>query len=122
MKCILWVYASSNLVVDALSIIGFSLGINHTWLGLTLLSWGNSWEDTSANAAMTRKGFGEMAITACMASPIFNTLFGLGLPVWIKLINKKDDEDKFVNFSLYKKGDKNHIQPISIIHLTLIAA
>jgi len=51
-----------------------------------LLSWGNSWEDTSANAAMTRKGFGEMAITACMASPIFNTLFGLGLPVLIKLI------------------------------------
>jgi Ca2+/Na+ antiporter len=54
---------------------------------------------------MTRKGFGEMAITACMASPIFNTLFGLGLPVLIKLISKKEDK---IYFSLYKNDDKQN--------------
>lgn len=68
-----------------------------------MLSWGNSWEDTSANAAMTRKGFGEMAITACMASPIFNTLFGLGLPILIKLLGYKKDK---IYFSLYVNNDK----------------
>jgi Ca2+/Na+ antiporter len=30
----------------------------------------------SADTAMTRKGFGEMAITATMAGPIFNILIG----------------------------------------------
>ena len=68
------------MVVDSLTIIGVAFGISPTWLGLTLLSWGNSWEDTSSNQEMTRLGFAEMAITACMASPIFNTLFGLGIP------------------------------------------
>lgn len=63
---------------------------------------------------MTRKGFGEMAITACMASPIFNTLFGIGLPVLIKLIKNKDfkpnGHDYIVYFSLYKDNDvKNGI-------------
>lgn len=68
------------MVVDSLNIIGVAVGISPTWLGLTLLSWGCCWEDTSANQEMARLGFAEMAITACMASPIFNTLFGLGIP------------------------------------------
>jgi Ca2+/Na+ antiporter len=30
----------------------------------------------SADVAMTRKGFGEMAITATMAGPVFNVMIG----------------------------------------------
>jgi Ca2+/Na+ antiporter len=72
---------------------------------------------------MTRKGFGEMAITACMASPIFNSLFGIGLPVLIKLLrNRKTNPDYVVYFSLYKDNDKMNFLPVSVLHLTLIAA
>ena len=72
---------------------------------------------------MTRKGFGEMAITACMASPIFNSLFGIGLPVLIKLLrNRKTNPDYVVYFSLYKDNDKVNFLPVSVLHLTLIAA
>ena len=72
---------------------------------------------------MTRKGFGEMAITACMASPIFNSLFGIGLPVLIKLVrNRKTNPDYVVYFSLYKDNDKVNFLPVSVLHLTLIAA
>ena len=72
---------------------------------------------------MTRKGFGEMAITACMASPIFNSLFGIGLPVLIKLVrNRKTNPDYVVYFSLYKDNDKMNFLPVSVLHLTLIAA
>jgi hypothetical protein len=47
-----------------------------------------------------------MAITACMASPIFNSLFGIGLPVLIKLVrNRKIKPDYVVYFSLYKDND-----------------
>ena len=72
---------------------------------------------------MTRKGFGEMAITACMASPIFNSLFGIGLPVLIKLVrNRKTNPDYVVYFSLYKNNNNVNFLPVSVLHLTLIAA
>ena len=50
-------------------------------LALTILSWGNSLGDANADIAMTKKGFGEMAITGTMAGPIFNILIGLGLSI-----------------------------------------
>ena len=43
---------------------------------MTVLSWGNSLGDVSADVALTKRGFGEMAITATMAGPIFNILVG----------------------------------------------
>jgi len=43
-----------------------------------VLAWGNCLGDMSANVAMTKRGFGEMAITGCFAGPIFNILVGLG--------------------------------------------
>ena len=48
-------------------------------LGLSLLAWGNTWGDLSATVAMASKGFGEMAVTGCLAGPIFNILVGLGV-------------------------------------------
>ena len=44
----------------------------------TVLAWGNSMADLSANVTMARKGLANMAITACFAGPIFNILVGLG--------------------------------------------
>ena len=43
---------------------------------MTVLAWGNCLGDMSADVAMTKKGFGEMAITATMAGPIFNIMVG----------------------------------------------
>ena len=47
-------------------------------MGLTILAWGNSMGDVSANMTMARKGLANMAITACFAGPVFNILIGLG--------------------------------------------
>ncbi len=47
-------------------------------MGLTVLAWGNSMGDLSANMTMARKGLANMAITACFAGPVFNILIGLG--------------------------------------------
>jgi len=41
-----------------------------------VLAWGNCLGDMSADVAMTKKGFGEMAITATIAGPVFNILVG----------------------------------------------
>mgnify|MGYP000055244122 CR=1 FL=1 len=46
-------------------------------LGLTFLAWCNCLADKNAYVSMTKKGFGELAITQCMSGPIFNNLIGM---------------------------------------------
>lgn len=46
-------------------------------LAVTLVSWGSSTSDISANLAMARDGFPTMALTACFGSPLLTLLGGL---------------------------------------------
>merc|ERR1711865_793757 len=71
-------YIADNLVA-LLDFIGIVLHIPGSIMGLTILAWGNSIADLSANVAMARKGLANMAMTACFAGPVFNILVGLGL-------------------------------------------
>merc|ERR1719329_702299 len=57
--------------------IGILFHIPSSILGITVLAWGNSMGDLSANMTMAKKGLANMAITACFAGPIFNILIGL---------------------------------------------
>lgn len=69
----------ANLIVDILTLLDIISGISVAFLGLTLLSWGNSVGDALASISISKKGFGEMAITGCVAGPVFNLMFGMGL-------------------------------------------
>lgn len=72
-------------------------------MSLTVLAWGNSLGDMSADTAMTKKGFGEMAITATMAGPIFNILVGQGISNFLLLVSAPNGMIKsFVNYSIYE--------------------
>jgi sodium/potassium/calcium exchanger 6 len=73
---IAWIKFTSDLIVDLLKLFGKITGIVPALLNLTILAWGNCLGDMSADVAMTKKGFGEMAITATVAGPIFNVLMG----------------------------------------------
>ena len=44
---------------------------------MTLVSWGSSTSDLTANLAMARDGFPTMALTACFGSPLLTLLGGL---------------------------------------------
>ena len=68
-------------------------------LGLTLLAWGNCLGDLNADVAMTKKGFGEMAITGCMAGPVFNILMGVG--VAMSAVFFENPGTKFAEWSLF---------------------
>lgn len=61
-----------------LEFLGILMRIPNYIMGLTVLAWGNSMADLSANVTMARKGLANMAITACYAGPVFNILIGLG--------------------------------------------
>lgn len=83
---IAWINWTSNCVVDLIIIFGFITKLPQALLSLTVLAWGNSLGDMSADTAMTKKGFGEMAVTATMAGPIFNILMGQGLASIVTLL------------------------------------
>ncbi len=75
----MWVYMLANILVDVLVMYECISGVSAALLGLTVLSWGNSVGDAFASIAISRKGFGEMAFTGCIAGPVFNLLLGIGL-------------------------------------------
>lgn len=74
-----WIDTIANSLVSLLNFIGIILRIPGPVIGLTVLAWGNSMGDLSANMTMARKGLANMAMTACFAGPVFNILVGLGL-------------------------------------------
>ena len=76
---IAWINMTSDWVVSMLKLFGYVTGVPFPLLQLTILAWGNCLGDMSADVAMTKKGFGEMAITATLAGPVFNTLVGMSL-------------------------------------------
>jgi len=73
-----WIDAIADKLVALLEFLGVTLRIPNSIMGLTILAWGNSMADLSANVTMARKGLANMAITACFAGPLFNILIGLG--------------------------------------------
>ena len=73
-----WIDFVADRLVSLLDFIGIVLHIPGSIMGLTILAWGNSVADLTANMAMARKGLANMAMTACFAGPVFNTLLGLG--------------------------------------------
>lgn len=69
----------ANIIVEVLIVYELITGVSAALLGLTVLSWGNSLGDLFASIAISKKGLGEMALTGCIAGPVFNLLLGLGL-------------------------------------------
>jgi sodium/potassium/calcium exchanger 6 len=84
-----WIYMLANVIVDILTTYELISGISTALLGLTVLSWGNSVGDAFATIAISRRGFGEMALTGCIAGPVFNVMFGIGISTM--LVNLKID-------------------------------
>lgn len=74
-----WIDYVADHLVSLLDFVGIILHIPGSIMGLTVLAWGNSMGDLSANLTMARKGLANMAMTACFAGPVFNILMGLGL-------------------------------------------
>ena len=73
-----WIDTIADLLVRLLTLLGVICRIPGSIMGITILAWGNSMGDLSANMTMARKGLANMAITACFAGPVFNILIGLG--------------------------------------------
>ena len=66
----------------------------------------------TADVAMAKRGYGEMAITGTIAGPIFNILAGLGLGQTLSILYSDNPLTTVVGFSLYQdvtEGSKDGI-------------
>lgn len=76
---ILWINIICNILMNFLELLALISGLRQDFLGLTFLAWGNSLGDLFANSALSKKGYGVMAVTGCFAGQLFNLLIGFGI-------------------------------------------
>lgn len=74
----MWIWFTANILIDLLKAIGLLLNIPDTFLGMTVLTFGNSVTDLALNISLVKGGYGEMALAGSLAGPVFNLLVGLG--------------------------------------------
>ena len=101
-----------------LQIFGFISGLPPALFGLTVLAWGNCLGDMSADVAMTKKGFGEMAITGTMAGPIFNILVGQGLSLTLGILKQEDPWNTAFKASAFTADGS--LETTAVLPLTII--
>ena len=109
---IMWIHFTSNEIMDLLQLFGFVSHLPASLLALTIVSWGNCLGDMTADVAMAKRGYGEMAITGTIAGPIFNILCGLGLGQTFSILYSKNPMETVVGFSLYQdvtSGSQNGV-------------
>ena len=120
-QSIAWINFASNSIVDLLKLFGFITRMPQSLLSLTVLAWGNCLGDMTADVVMTKKGFGEMAVTATVAGPIFNVLIGQGVSNLFALLANKDFPltEVYVSFTL--KNDDGSFDQQAMLPLVLLA-
>ncbi|MEW5313216.1 MAG: hypothetical protein WDW38_004802 [Sanguina aurantia] len=74
---VMWIDTLATEVVGMVSLIASLLHLPSSLVGLSLLAVGNSLGDFFSNTAMARRGQFSTALTACVASPLFNMLISL---------------------------------------------
>ncbi|BFZ01606.1 hypothetical protein BsWGS_04645 [Bradybaena similaris] len=80
--CILWIAGFSYCLVWWAKQAGDAVEIPDTVMGLTILAAGASIPDLITSVIVVRKGFGDMAVSSCIGSNIFDITVGLPLP-WL---------------------------------------
>ena len=80
---VLWMGLLSYILVWMVTIIGYTYGIPECVMGLTFLAAGSSLPDAIASLVVAQQGNGDMAVSNCIGSNVFDMLC-LGIPWLIK--------------------------------------
>jgi Ca2+/Na+ antiporter len=89
---LIWIWFTANILISLLMAMANLMNIPDSFLGMTILTYGNSVPDLMLNLSLVKLGYGEMALSGSIAGPLFNLLMGLGLPL-LKLNLKKGGID-----------------------------
>ncbi|OXA44472.1 sodium/potassium/calcium exchanger 4 [Folsomia candida] len=80
--CMVWIGVLSYLVSWLITIIGYTLSIPDSVLGLTFIAAGTSVPEAVSSVAVAKRGEGTMSISNSVGSNTFDVLMCLGLP-WL---------------------------------------
>lgn len=72
---ILVISSMAKEVVAVLSTLGVVSNLSNSFLGLSVLAWGNSVGDLISNIALAKKGYYRMGFAACFGGPLFSKDF-----------------------------------------------
>ena len=87
---IVWIGAISYAMVEAARYTGCLIGVPSAVMGLTVLAAGTSVPDALASVAVAKQGEGDMAVSNALGSNVFDILLGLGLPIFLGELIKKE--------------------------------
>lgn len=79
----IWMGALSYVLVWMVSLVGYTYSIPECVLGMTFLAAGSSLPDAIASLVVAKQGSGDMAVSNCIGSNVFDMLC-LGIPWMIK--------------------------------------
>ncbi|KAH1013813.1 hypothetical protein HUJ04_002751 [Dendroctonus ponderosae] len=82
--CVAWIGTVSYVVAWLITIIGDTLNIPDSVMGLTFLAAGTSVPEAVSSVLVTNQGYGSMGISSSIGSNTFDILLCLGLPWFIK--------------------------------------
>ncbi|XP_055905719.1 mitochondrial sodium/calcium exchanger protein-like [Eupeodes corollae] len=74
-------------VIDVVGIITFN---SQSFLGCTVLTWGDQIGDLIASIAISQQGYQKMGLAACVAGPLFYLTIGLGGTFLYKTLDNED--------------------------------
>ncbi|KAL9872948.1 mitochondrial sodium/calcium exchanger protein-like [Glossina fuscipes fuscipes] len=66
------IYNCAAEIVSILGVLGITTHRSSSFLGCTLLAWGNSVGDLVANISLSRNGYEKMGFAACFGGPLFS--------------------------------------------------
>ncbi|KAF5296276.1 hypothetical protein FQR65_LT10271 [Abscondita terminalis] len=84
MMCIIWIGSLSYVVAWMITIIGDTLKIPDSVMGITFLAAGTSVPEAVSSVIVAKQGHGSMGISNSIGSNTFDILLCLGLPWFIK--------------------------------------
>ncbi|XP_059490722.1 probable sodium/potassium/calcium exchanger CG1090 [Neocloeon triangulifer] len=79
-----WISFFSYIMVWMITVIGSTLGIPDTVMGLTFVAAGVSVPDALSSLAVVKEGYGDMAVSNAVGSNVFDILICLGLPWFLQ--------------------------------------
>lgn len=84
LMCIIWIGMTSYLVAWLITVVGDTLNIPDSVMGLTFLAAGTSVPEAVSSVIVTNQGHGAMGISSSIGSNTFDILLCLGIPWFIK--------------------------------------
>jgi sodium/potassium/calcium exchanger 6 len=112
---LLWIWYTCNILVSLLKDIAELIQIPNSFMGMTILTFGNSIPDLLLNIRLAKKGYGEMAVSSAIAGPLFSLLVGLG-----SSLIKTNLKIGTINFNFFNKSNIINILALIFLFINLI--